>query len=91
METCVCAAILCNNKIFRGHRHSHSFQAMNDELSWKMSRQEIGKLGHVQGFYTTQCRFVTREEGRKLQDAAGIASIAEGGYRGDSLYSEDLY
>ncbi len=91
METCVCAAILCIGKIFRGHRHTHALQAMNDEFSWKMSREKIMGLEQVQGFLTTGNRFVTREEGRKLQDAAGIKSVAKGGYRADSLYSEDLY
>ena len=91
METCVCAAILCAGKIFRGHRHTHALQAINDELSWKLSREKIMRLEQVQGFYTTRCRFVTREDGRKLQDAAGIKSAAKGGYRSNSLYSEDLY
>lgn len=36
-------------------------------------------------------RFVTREEGRALQDAAGIASADPHGYRDGTLFSEDLY
>jgi hypothetical protein len=91
METCLCAAILCNGKVYRGHRHHHAFQAMHDELSWDLSRKQIMELTHVQGFLTTRGRFVTREEGRTLQDAAGIPSADAGGYRGDKLYSEDLY
>jgi hypothetical protein len=40
---------------------------------------------------TSESRFVDRQEGLKLQLAAGIVSAAKGGCRGDELYSEDLY
>jgi hypothetical protein len=43
-----------------------------------------------QGFITSKNRFVTREEGLKLQIEAGIESKG-GGYRADRLFSEDLY
>ncbi len=46
---------------------------------------------HEQGFVTSAGRFVNRAEGRRLQDAAGVSSVAPGGYRGGLLYSEDLY
>jgi hypothetical protein len=44
----------------------------------------------IQGFVTSRNRFVTREEGMKLQITAGIPSVG-GGYRGNRLFSEDLY
>jgi hypothetical protein len=45
----------------------------------------------AQGFLTNRGRFVDRREGKSLMVAAGWRSVAEGGYRGDYLYSEDLY
>lgn len=46
---------------------------------------------YSQGFITNRGRFVSRTEGRKLQDAAGIPSADREGYRGNTLFSEDLY
>jgi hypothetical protein len=91
MEVCICAAILCQGKIYRGHRHSDALLAMHNELSWNMSRKEIMELKEVQGFLTSLGRFVSREEGMELQLSAGIASADPGGYRSGELYSEDLY
>jgi len=64
---------------------------MRDELSYAMNRQQIGKLDVEQGFVTSKNRYVSREEGRSLQEAAGIKSAGKDGYRGNTLYSEDLY
>ncbi len=44
-----------------------------------------------QGFITSTNRYVDRKEGMRLQLAAAIASAAPGGYRGATLFSEDLY
>ena len=86
-ETCICAAIKTTcGKVIRGHRH-HDCIAI-------IRASGIGELGSekgIQGFVTSTNRFVTREEGYQLQEAAGIESIAEGGYRGARLFSEDLY
>lgn len=83
-EICICAAILCDDGvIIRGHRHGDCLQTihqMNKSIS-----------GHVQGFVTSNNRFVSREEGRKLQEEAGIKSADKDGYRYDTLFSEDLY
>ena len=101
-EIVICSAVRVGERIWRGHRHGHALQAMRDELSWEMTGKEMndfykgdhpnqagGKM--EQGFITSENRYVSREEGRKLQEAAGIKSIDKDGYRGDSLYSEDLY
>ncbi len=65
---------------------------MYDELGYEMSRKQLAKLSVEQGFLTTRGRFVARAEARSLQEAAGIPSTCEGGYRKDGwLYSEDLY
>ncbi len=92
-EIVVCAAVRSGDKIWRGHRHGHALQAMNDELSWDKSRKELVGESYrsEQGFITTHNRFVSREEGRALQDAAGILSADPVGYRGKTLFSEDLY
>ena len=48
--------------------------------------------GAIQGFITSDNRFVERKEGMKIQKRAGILSAEkDGGYRGDILFSEDLY
>ncbi len=40
---------------------------------------------------TTHGRFVGRIEAQGIQVAAGILSADPDGYRGDGLFSEDLY
>jgi hypothetical protein len=86
-EICICAAIkIDDGKIIRGHRH-HDCIAI-------IQANGIGPIGSEkgeQGFVTSANRFVNRKEGYQLQIAAGIKSIAVGGYRGDILFSEDLY
>jgi len=85
-EICICAAVkTTNGYIVRGHRHAdciHSIKRMGLKPS---------KSPKAQGFITSKNRYVTREQGRKLQDGAGIPSADKNGYMGDTLYSEDLY
>lgn len=86
-EICICAAIkLKDGRIYRGHRHGDCFRAMMDE---KVKKEDY--IESEQGFMTTKNRFVGREEGRKLQELAGIKSADREGYRGKTLFSEDLY
>jgi hypothetical protein len=84
-EVCVCAAIRMNKRglTFYGRRHGDCLARMK-EIGYPHKYSE-------QGFLTSDGRFVDRLEGRRLQDAAGIQSVAEGGYRGNTLFSEDLY
>ena len=92
-EICICAAIKWRNKVWRGHRHGNCMQAMRDELSFIYNRKQMMKL-HLfknQGFVTSKNRYVSREEGRKLQEKAGIKSADKDGYRYKTLFSEDLY
>ena len=88
MEKIICSAIKLveSGKVYYGHRHNHCLEAMNGELSWTMNRQEISKVEKIQGFVTTEGRFVDREEGAKIH----IANGGELGYN-KSLFSEDLY
>ena len=90
-EIVICAAIkLTDGYIARGHRHGDCIRHIQDKYSYQ--KKEVFWPNHVQGFITSKNRFVGREEGRKLQDAAGIPSAEkEGGYRGDTLFIEDLY
>ena len=88
-EFVICAAIRTKEgKIYRGHRHSDAIHAAMDE-----GNKLIDLSFADQGFVTSRNRYVTREEGRKLQDAAGIksADIEHPGYKGKTLFSEDLY
>lgn len=85
-ETCVCAAVMDEEgNVIRGHRHGDCFTAIHQRGRKPM------KAPNAQGFVTSRGRFVTREEGRVLQEVAGIPSADPDGYRGDTLYSEDLY
>ena len=89
-EIVICAAIrMADGYIIRGHRHCHCIKIAYDipryNENWECP------FGDDQGFITSSNRYVTREEGMKLQLAAGITSVAEGGYRGNTLFSEDLY
>lgn len=81
-EVCICAAIqLADGRVIRGHRHDDCIQTA---LKW-----DADPAYAVQGFVTSCNRFVGRREGMALQKAAGIQSVT--GYRGDILFSEDLY
>lgn len=83
-EIVICAAVKAQNgKVIRGHRHSDCIQAIY--------ARHLRPMEDAQGFITSLGRFVTRTEGRKLQDAAGIKSVDPEGYRGNTLFSEDLY
>ena len=83
-ETCTCAALRCvNGTIIKGDRHGDCFRAAL-EIDEDARNAE-------QGFLTTLGRFVDRREGQRIQKAAGIASADPEGYRGDELFSEDLY
>ena len=85
-EIVICAAVKTKEKKgYRGHRHGDCFKAILDR-GLKPSKTASG-----QGFITSRNRYVTREVGRKLQDAAGIKSADPEGYRGTTLFSEDLY
>lgn len=85
-EFCICAAVKATDgSIYRGHRHGNCLEAIRQE------GKEMERKRDSQGFITSTGRYVDREEGRKLQDAAGIPSADKEGYRGDTLFSEDLY
>jgi hypothetical protein len=89
-EICICAAIkLEDGTLIRGQRHGDAIETAlrrcNLDIVQMMSRP------YEQGFITSSNKFVSRREGYALQIMAGIESIAEGGYRGDQLFSEDLY
>lgn len=91
-EVVICAAVKYEDgAIFRGHRHGDALRA-----AWMIGRARgidnyHGGRPTVQGFITSRSRFVDRAEAYRLQKAAGIESIADGGYRGEELFSEDLY
>lgn len=86
-EICICAAIkLYTGSIYLGHRHHHAIMAAID-AGWTPTDLTFAD----EGFITSKNRFVSREKGRKLQNAAGIKSADREGYRGTTLFSEDLY
>jgi hypothetical protein len=85
-EIVICAAVLTEEgKVFRGHRHHDAMHAAG-AAGYRVKRN--GDDG--QGFITLRNRFVDRDEGLRLQLAAGIQSAAIDGYR-RMLFSEDLY
>lgn len=83
-EICICAAVRTKDgQIHRGHRHGDCFQ--------RMMARGVDLTDSVQGFITSRNRFVTRGEGRALQDAAGVTSVDPQGSEHGTLLSEDLY
>jgi len=88
-EICICAAIKYKKHkievIIRGHRHGDCMYNVFN----RPDKKEYKEL--AQGFITSKNRFVTREQGRRLQDKAGIKSADVDGYRYNTLFSEDLY
>lgn len=85
-EIVICAAVRSTTgEIYRGHRHGDCF------ITIKREGKKPSRSPDAQGFITSMNRYVTREQGRKLQDAAGMLSADPEGYRGKTLFSEDLY
>ncbi len=85
-EICICAAIqFSDGRIVRGHRHDACFRTAE---GWTPTPP---REGHIQGFITSQNRFVGREEGANIQNAAGLKSAHHGGVINGELFSEDLY
>lgn len=85
-EICICAAVkTTSGRIIRGHRHGDCIKAIIAR-----GLKPSGSID-AQGFITSKNRYVTREVGRKLQDAAGIPSASPEGYMPGTLFSEDLY
>ena len=91
-ERIICAAIKIveTGKVYYGHRHDQCLNSLNGELSWTMNRQEISKLEKIQGFVTTEARFVDRKEGLQIA-LENDQVIDKTQIRGNDLYSEDLY
>jgi len=92
-EIIICAATKYGDKVWYGHRHTYCYTAMWDELSYTMSRKEFyeDEEKKVDGFVTSTGRFVGREEAMKIHKETVGKSFCREGYRGDILYSEDLY
>lgn len=88
-EYCTCASIrLEDGREFDGYRHDRCYRIV----------QAAGLPAEVvhnatQGFRTSYGRFVDRVEGMQIQRASGLQSrySRDGVYRGDELFSEDLY
>lgn len=90
LEFCICAAIKTpSGEIIHGHRHNHCLDVLRQRPA--ITKREIRES--VQGFVTSQGRFVDRKEGMRIQRASGKPSAygPEGKYIGDDLFSEDLY
>jgi DNA-binding CsgD family transcriptional regulator len=87
VELIACAAIQGEHGVtFAGKRHHNLFP--------QIKAAGLGGLWRVSatmGFMTTHGRFVGREEARKIHEATVGHSADPGGYRGDGLFSEDLY
>lgn len=86
-EICICSAVIGEKDgqkiLMRGQRHHNCIHALAD-----MGAKLLDSPAY-QGFITSRGRYVTREEGFELQQKAGIQSKDE--YRGNRLFSEDLY
>ncbi len=98
-EIVICAAIrLPDGRVIRGHRHGDAIRTAAALVDWQ-HKPESGVNGppwhpsmcEDQGFVTSRNRYVGREEGLRLQLAAGIPSADPSGYRARQLFSEDLY
>jgi hypothetical protein len=97
-EIVICSAVkLTNGMIFRGHRHTDCIKTAHAFVTWNGGNNpgehhwNNKDMIESQGFITSKNRYVGRHEAFNLQVNAGIDSIAVGGYRGNQLFSEDLY
>lgn len=103
LEICLCAAIrMPDGEVVRGHRHDNCYDVVRRRCAyWAtqltcQNRSESYRLDIAraeQGFLTSRNRFVDRREGMELMRVSGMRSWyhEDGLYRGDWLFSEDLY
>jgi len=85
----ICAAIMYKNKVFRGHRHSHCFQAMEDSYNTRPYEFSKVKPADVEaGFVDSFNSFLDRDEALEVARACGQVDELIGG---KILTSEDLY
>lgn len=86
-EICICAAVRATDgSIYLGHRH----RDCRDAIARKGKLPE--KKWEAEGFWTSQRRFVNREDGYALMISAGWKSVNPEGYQLCGwLFSEDLY
>jgi len=81
METIKCSAILKDDKIYIGHRHHNIIRQIVEETG-------ITPAGGIQGFYTSEERFVDRIEAASIALKSGQIEKLQWP---PNLYSEDLY
>lgn len=88
-EICICAAIkMPDGYIVRGHRHCDAILTANGIRRY--DRKDI--IASVQGFVTSNNRFVDRVEGAQLMRNADWHNPITGlFFTDDILFSEDLY
>lgn len=88
MEIIICAAVrMSDGYIVRGHRHNDAIRTAHEIPRYDNERPNRDD----QGFVTSQNRYVNRKDAMEIQRRARIFSVDKGGYKGDELYSEDLY
>lgn len=89
----ICAAVKKEDRIWYGHRHTDALRAMDNELSYSLSRRQIMEdpIPVRQGFVTNEGYFVDRDEAFTIatQESKQCESIKS--REDDRLYSEDLY
>lgn len=90
MEKIICSAILMpDGYIIRGHRHHNCIKTAQDIPRYKIFPDRNEDKGRcIQGFITSENRFVDRKEAKKIATNAGqlIATT-----NSDLLFSEDIY
>ncbi len=88
-EIIICSAVKTpKGLIVRGHRHCDCYNNLSNRPDYKDPKSVAFC---EEGFITSKNRYVGREEAMQIQLRAGIASADPGGYRGEMLFSEDLY
>lgn len=96
-----------DGEVVRGHRHDNCYDVVRRRVAYRDVLAGAGSGGKTsesnrlreqivkaeQGFLTSRNRFVDRREGMALMRASGLRSWhrEDGLYRGDGLFSEDLY
>lgn len=102
-ETILCAAIwykgapsahfqprnIHKGVVVSGYRHGHCLAIFVSLTGKRGVEVEAGEM--VQGFLTSKNRFVDRKEAQIIHKATVGKSFDPDGYRGEELFSEDLY
>lgn len=93
-ERILCAAVMFRGKPRLGRRHADCYDTIQDIIELSKADTILGERSEIEGFLTSDNRFVDRKEAWKIAEKAGQIRFGYGASNKDidsELISENLY